>query len=287
MSIAARVVKYVASRQIKQMELKFLSPSSSSKHIPLSGKSLQILKLDGYVLTLPPLKLPSLKTLLLNYVTFDFGSPLTRILLRCLSLEVLELTRCDSIPNSLTSYKFSSLKSLRLHQTDISGSSYVKISKVPFDLFSSFVNLENLEISNCWMDHSCVVLIISAPRLASFEFKYGSFFCCGELVLVDTASLQIVDFYTTGKCSDPDFLINKSKEDSFPMILNLFKDLSSLLSRFTNMSENKICPLDNLEILKVQVLQPKMVGHFQIAPEVFRYLSSGSPKLKEIGVLLE
>ncbi|KAM7268989.1 hypothetical protein ACFE04_024486 [Oxalis oulophora] len=71
---------------------------------------------------------------------------------------------------------------------------------------------------------------VSAPKLTSFESEIDTFFCCGELVLENTTSIQLVDFHMAERCHCPEIPSKRLQVDNLPMILNIFKGLSSVKS---------------------------------------------------------
>ncbi|KAM7269356.1 hypothetical protein ACFE04_024853 [Oxalis oulophora] len=253
----------------------------------------------------------------------SLNNPLLDILSRCPSLEDLVIFKsvndmmvhpvtCGSLQFTPPPSNFTSLKTLRLDEVCIK---HCDDENHTFDIFSALVSLESLEISDSHIKNadkfiiSCPQLVdlkilsvtfeaeektkimVSAPRLASFEIEMD-IFSDFEIVLCDVTSLQLVDFHTT-ESSD------SWNEESFHFIVNLFEGLSiakslhttvdiiEALSLFTDMLQSQVCPLRNLETLKVRRMRSEEVEIFQLPSEVIQYLCSGSPKLKEEDVLFE
>ncbi|KAM7269578.1 hypothetical protein ACFE04_025075 [Oxalis oulophora] len=331
-SLVPQLIRHVVSRQVQHIVLDFswrvpvykvvynLSNCPLDLIAPdclLASQSLKSFKLIGtYALKISSLNLPSLKTLTLRSVWVDIDNPLFDILLRCPSLESLELNDCSGFCCKSNSFIFSSLKILKLYKINIMRRQ--EGTNLPCDMFSGLVSLEDLEICRGYLYNpngfilSCPrlvklkllsvmfrlgnKLILSAPRLQYFKFvPDGGVFHDVDFVLENTTTFQVVDIHSRW----PKQMSKKWTEEKFPVIVKLFEGLRSVkslyltldtikgLSLFTDiMLENQTCPLDNLEVLKVRVPSNE-VENLQIPIEVMRYLRSGTKKLKDIDVLVE
>ncbi|KAM7278601.1 hypothetical protein ACFE04_005735 [Oxalis oulophora] len=290
-----------------------------------ASKSLRTLKLERFGITSTCLDFPHLKSLTLHDGTFCSYPPkdiLVDYFSKCPSLETLKISEYSLVcryryGDLQRSQKLSALKSLSLHTVKFIDSYN---NNLPINLFSSFVSLENLELTECSLMFGCD-FIISNPRLVNLKLSLLTWVWGSEKnkhVIVSTPNLAYLklefersvnlnlsidnltrlDTVIMRIMKSPIYIRSMNEEnmdDYFGKLANLFQGFITakslymstntikFLNIFADKLHNQICPFNNLENLKLQVSSTDEVYdiYVSVSREVVRYLFSGSPKLKE------
>ncbi|KAM7269431.1 hypothetical protein ACFE04_024928 [Oxalis oulophora] len=244
-----------------------------------------LLKLDQSLVANVVKRAVSRNVLHINFRFFSWYSTdfMKHCSLRKKSLRTLKLESCQISP---TFFYFPVLLSLALYNVG-SNTEYLLIDNI-----SKCVGLESLELDKC-----CVKWFIPAnlnfPFLKTLNILRNLYRFVQSEDVWHSPKLHTVHLHTMTQCC----ISKESMEVYLPKLVNIFKMLSNarslnltfdtikVLSRYTDMLHNQVFPFEDLEILKVQA-NIKQGKNVQIPVEVLRYLLSGSPKLKDLVVVL-